>query len=110
VIYGDGEQSRDFVYVENVVRANIEAAESSSAAGEVLNVASGEAMTVNALLEAVNGVLGTKVEAVHAAPRPGDIRHSAADVAKAGRLLGGRPGVPFLAGLRETVESYRQRS
>ena len=109
VVYGDGEQSRDFIFVENVVRANIDAAGSAAAAGEVLNVASGDGMTVNGLLAAVNEVLGTKVEAVHADPRPGDIKHSTADISKARRLMGFTPGVSFLAGLRETVAWYKKR-
>jgi len=110
VVYGDGEQSRDFIFVENVVRANIEAAGSASAAGEVLNVACGDGMTVNGLLKAVNEVLGTKVEAVHADPRPGDIKHSTADVRKARRLMGFTPGVSFMDGLRETAAWFKKGS
>lgn len=109
VVYGDGEQSRDFIFVENVVRANIEAAGSASAAGEVLNVACGDGMTVNGLLAAVNEVLDTKVEAVHVDPRPGDIKHSTADIRKARRLMDFTPGVSFLDGLRETVAWYKKR-
>jgi len=110
VVYGDGEQSRDFIFVENVVRANIEAAGSASAAGEVLNVACGDGMTVNGLLKAVNEVLGTKIEAVHADPRPGDIKHSTADVRKARRLMDFTPSVSFMDGLRETAAWYKKRS
>jgi nucleoside-diphosphate-sugar epimerase len=110
VVYGDGEQSRDFIFVENVVKANIEAAGAPAAAGEALNVACGEGLTVNGLLVAVNEVLGTKVEAVHAAPRPGDIVHSTADVRKAMRVMGFTPGVSFMDGLRETAAWYRKRS
>ncbi|MBE3111161.1 MAG: SDR family oxidoreductase [Acidobacteria bacterium] len=110
VVYGDGEQSRDFIFVENVVRANIEAAGSAAAAGEVLNVAGGNGMTVNGLLAAVNEVLGTKVEAVHADPRPGDIEHSTADVRKARRLMDFTPGISFMDGLRETAAWYKKRS
>lgn len=110
VIYGDGEQSRDFIFVENVVQANIMAAESAAAAGEVVNIACGEGMTVNGLLEAVNEVLGTKVEATHTDPRPGDIEHSTADIRKARRILGFEPRVSFLDGLKETVAWYKRRS
>ncbi len=110
VIYGDGEQSRDFIFVENVVKANIEAAGSAAAAGEVFNVACGDGMTVNGLLVAVNKVLDTKVEAVHADPRPGDIMHSTADVRKARRLMDLMPGVSFMDGLRETAAWYKKRS
>jgi nucleoside-diphosphate-sugar epimerase len=110
VIYGDGKQSRDFTYVENVVEANILAAESAAAGGETLNIACGERLTVKALLASVNEVLGTDVEPVHADPRPGDIKHSTADVAKARRILGFEPRVPFMDGLRATVAWYKERS
>ena len=109
-IYGTGGQSRDFVFVGDVVRANLAAAASAAAAGEAVNVASGLGTTVNGLFEAVNDVLGTKIEAVHAAPRPGDIMHSKADISKAGRLMGYVPEMSFLQGLRETVTWYKQRS
>jgi len=82
-IFGDGEQSRDFIHVEDVVRANIAAAGSAAAAGEALNVACGVGTTVNALLAAVNEVLGAKAEARYAPPRPGDILHSTADIGRA---------------------------
>ena len=109
-IYGDGEQSRDFTYIDNVVQGNILAATSGQGGGEAFNVACGERLTVNALLAAVNGVLGTSVEAVHAEPRPGDIKHSTADFGKARRVLGFEPRVPFLVGLRRTVEWYKNKS
>jgi len=110
VIYGDGEQSRDFTYVDNVVEANIAAAAAEAAGGETLNIACGERLTVNALLAAVNRTLGTDVRPVYAEPRPGDIKHSTADVARARRLLEFEPRVPFLDGLRKTVAWYKQRS
>lgn len=109
-IYGDGEQSRDFIFVGDVVRANLAAAASARAAGEAINVARGLGTTVNGLLDAVNDVLETKIEAVHAAPRPGDILHSKADISKAGRLMGFSPERSFFEGLRETVAWYKQRS
>jgi nucleoside-diphosphate-sugar epimerase len=109
-IFGDGEQSRDFVFVEDVVRANLAAAGSTAAAGEVFNVASGTGTTVNGLLEAVNKVLGTRVEARYSAPRPGDILHSTADISKARRLAGFAPGRSFMDGLRATVDWYKKRS
>jgi len=110
VIYGDGEQSRDFTYVQNVVEANLMAAESDAPGGESINVACGEGMTVNGLLAAVNEVLGTKVKAVYAAARPGDIKHSVADVRKARRLINFQPSVSFMDGLRKTVGWYKGRS
>jgi nucleoside-diphosphate-sugar epimerase len=109
-IYGDGEQSRDFVYVGDVVRANLAAAAAAAAAGEAINVACGVGTTVNGLLEAVNDVLGTKIEAVHKDPRPGDILHSTADITKAGRLMGFAPSLSFLGGLEKSVAWYKQRS
>ncbi|MEN6312354.1 MAG: SDR family oxidoreductase [Acidobacteriota bacterium] len=110
VIYGDGEQSRDFTFVRNVVEANIVAAECGAAGGEAINVACGDSLTVNALFAAVNKILGTDIKASYADPRPGDIRHSTADVAKARRLMGYEPAVPFMDGLRETVSWYKGRS
>lgn len=109
-IYGDGEQSRDFIFVGDVVRANLAAAASAPAAGDVLNVACGLGTTVNGLLDAVNDILGTKIEAVHAAPRAGDILHSKADISKAGRLMGFAPERSFREGLGETISWYKQRS
>ena len=109
-IYGDGGQSRDFIFVGDVVRANLAAAASAAAAGEAINVACGAGTTVNRLLDAVNEVLGTKIAAVHAAPRPGDILHSTADISKAARLMGYAPRVSFLDGLKETITWYKQRS
>jgi nucleoside-diphosphate-sugar epimerase len=109
-IFGDGEQSRDFTYIDNIVQGNILAATSGQGGGEAFNVACGERLTVNALLAAVNGVLGTSVKAVHAEPRPGDIKHSTADFGKARRVLGFEPRVPFLEGLRRTVEWYKKQS
>ncbi|MFO7733327.1 MAG: SDR family oxidoreductase [Candidatus Aminicenantes bacterium] len=109
VIYGDGEQSRDFIYVKNVVEANLLAAGSSGGGGEAVNIACGRRMTVNALLGAVNGALGSGVEADHVAPRPGDIVHSTADIGKARRVIGYEPKIAFMEGLRETVAWYKQR-
>ncbi|MBP1661255.1 MAG: UDP-galacturonate 4-epimerase [Candidatus Aminicenantes bacterium] len=108
-IYGDGEQSRDFIYVGDVVRANLAAAASPAAAGEAINVACGVGTTVNGLLAAVNGVLGTAIAAVHKDPRPGDILHSTADITKARRLMRYEPGLTFLEGLEKTVDWYKRR-
>lgn len=110
VIYGDGRQSRDFIYVKSVVEANILAATSEAGGGEAVNIACGRRMTVNALLRAVNEALGANVEAVHAGPRPGDILHSTADVRKARRLFGYEPRISFMEGLKETVAWHQQRS
>jgi nucleoside-diphosphate-sugar epimerase len=107
VIYGDGEQSRDFTYVANVVEANITAAECGAGAGEVFNVACGESLTVNGLLAAVNRVLGADVRPRYEDPRPGDVRHSLADIARAREVLAYAPRVTFEEGLRRTAAWYR---
>ena len=109
VIYGDGEQSRDFIYVKNVVQANLAAAASTAGAGEVFNVAGGEGMTVRGLLDAVNRVLGSRIEAVAAGQRQGDIKHSVADIGKARRVLGFEPAVSFTDGLEATIAWYCDR-
>jgi len=109
VIYGDGEQSRDFTFVANIVAANIAAAESGAAGGEMFNIARGDRITVNALLAAVNDILGESIEPVHEPPRPGDILHSFADVEKARRGLGYEAATPFMDGLRATVRWYREK-
>jgi UDP-glucose 4-epimerase len=109
VIYGDGEQSRDFTYVSNVVDANVEAATNASGAGEVINIACGCTFTVNELLRTLRDLTGASVEPRHVEPRPGDIRHSYADVEKAERVLGFTPRVSFEAGLERTVAWFEER-
>ena len=106
VIYGDGEQSRDFTYIDNAVDANLRAAE-SDCSGEVFNVACGERTTVNGLVDHLNDILGTDIQPVHDDPRPGDVRHSEADISKARNLLGYEPLVRVRQGLEKTVEYYR---
>jgi len=96
VVFGNGEQSRDFTYVQNVVDANLLACSAGpDAAGEVINVACGERITLNELAGAIQDALGKQVGVDYAAPRPGDIKHSLADIAKARRLLGYNPEVSF---------------
>lgn len=104
VIYGDGEQSRDFTYIENAVEANVAAAE-SDCTGEALNVGCGDNTTVNALVDHLNDVLGTDIEPIYDDPRPGDVRHSHADISKARELIGYEPTVGFREGLERTVET-----
>lgn len=105
VIYGDGEQSRDFTYIANVVQANLDAA-MSDCSGEVLNVACGERATVNELVEELNSILGTMFEPKYGDPRPGDVRHSLADISKAQELVGYESSVSFEDGLERTVEWF----
>jgi len=108
-IFDDGEQSRDFTYVGNVVEANLLACEAPAAAGRAFNVACAERITVNVLAGRINAFLGTSVEPVYADPRPGDIRHSFADISAAEKVLGYRPQVDFEAGLARTVAWYKER-
>jgi nucleoside-diphosphate-sugar epimerase len=105
VIFGDGEQSRDFTYIDNAVQANVLAAE-GDVTGEAFNVGTGGRVTVNGLVEALNDELGTDLEPIHDDPRPGDVRHSHADIGKAEALLGYEPEVDFEEGLARTVEYY----
>jgi len=106
VIYGDGEQSRDFTYIENAVQANILAAE-GDVTGEAFNVGTGGRVTVNGLVETLNGLLGTDLDPIHDDPRPGDVRHSHADISKAEDLLGYEPAVGFEEGLERTVAALK---
>ncbi len=111
LIFGDGEQSRDFTYVSNVVGANLRAAHApAEAAGGVYNIACGERTTVNTLAAEINRLAGTSVVAVHADPRPGDIRHSFADISRAREVMGFDPQVSFKDGLKRTVAWRRERS
>src|SRR5690606_5472083 len=103
VVFGDGEQSRDFTFVENAVWANLKAAD-SDAGGIVLNVACGERYSLNTLVEMLNEILGTSFDPIYEDPRPGDIRHSLADIGRAEGMIGYRVEVNFREGLRRTVE------
>ncbi|NLX96382.1 MAG: SDR family oxidoreductase [Rhodopirellula sp.] len=107
VIYGDGQQSRDFTYVANVVHANLLAADATNVAGRVLNVANGRSITLLEMLDALNRLLGTDVEPIHAPARPGDIRESMADITLARQLLGYESQVGFEEGLRRSIDYYR---
>jgi UDP-glucose 4-epimerase len=110
VIYGDGEQSRDFTYVENVVQANLLAADAPQAAGQVYNIACGRQVSLNQLLDELKGIIGADQSAAFAAPRPGEVRHSRADIARARDQLGYEPTVDLSTGLRLTVESLLEES
>jgi UDP-glucose 4-epimerase len=104
-IDGDGDQSRDFTYITNVVDANLAAAQAAGVAGQVLNVATGTSATVNELADAIGRILGRPVERRHREPRPGDVRASWADIGEARRRLGWEPTVDLEEGLRLTVEA-----
>jgi len=107
IIYGDGEQSRDFCYIENVVDANLRAAETPEARGEVVNIACGERTTLNQIVADLNRLLGTSVRPIYEPPRPGDVRHSLADITEARQLLGYEPRVLFAEGLRRSLDWYK---
>ena len=108
-IYGDGTQSRDFTYIDNVVHGNLLALRAPRAAGQVMNLATGGRFSLLDLVDAINELLGTQIAPQHAAPRSGDIKHSRADIARARDLLGFEPVVTFLDGLARTIEWYRTR-
>jgi len=109
-IHGDGLQSRDFTYIDNVVQANLRAAETPGVGGEVFNVACGQRYTLLDLVAALNTILGTDVQPTFGPPRPGDVMHSLADVGKARQLLGYEPSTTFEEGLERTVVWGRARA
>ena len=105
-IYGDGEQSRDFTYIDNVVAANISASTAPNAAGEVINIACGARVTVNELARRIGELLGKEANPQYLPARVGDVKHSLAVISKARRLLNYADTVDFDAGLRRTVEWF----
>ena len=107
-IYGDGEQSRDFTFVENVVEASILACGKENIAGEIFNIGGGKRTTVNRLAKLISRLLNKKAEPTHTDSRPGDVRHSLADIGKAQRLLNYQPKVDLEEGLRRTLRWYKQ--
>jgi nucleoside-diphosphate-sugar epimerase len=107
-IYGDGEQTRDFIFVGDAVEANLLAADAKAASGQVVNIASGRRTSLNQLWEEICDLVGVTLEARYAARRPGDVRDSLASVERAGELLGYEPSVDLREGLRQTIESFRK--
>ncbi len=108
-VHGDGEQTRDFCFIENVVSANLLAAKATTR-GEVVNVACGERVSLNQLCRQINALLGTNIEPVHGEPRPGDVKHSLADIGAARRVIGYEPLFKLDAGLAKTVAWYREHA
>jgi nucleoside-diphosphate-sugar epimerase len=106
-IYGDGEQTRDFTYVANVVDGVLRACQAPGAAGETINVATGGRISLNQLFAELRALTAASVDPIYADPRPGDVKHSQADISKARRLLGYEPHVSFGEGLKKTLEWYR---
>ncbi|MGH9476769.1 MAG: SDR family oxidoreductase [Terriglobales bacterium] len=109
-VHGDGEQSRDFTYIDNVVAANLLAAEvpAERVAGQMMNVATGTRITLNQVLELLRATLHYQGTIHYGPPRAGDVTHSLADISRAERLLGYHPQVSFAEGLTRTVDWYRQ--
>jgi UDP-glucose 4-epimerase len=108
VIYGDGEQTRDFTYVDNVVRANLMALDAPGVAGEIFNFADGQGHSLKDLLRNLESILQTRIAPVHEPARPGDIRYSVAGVEKCRKLLGYAGHVSFEEGLRQTAAFFAQ--
>ena len=110
IIFGDGEQTRDFINVKDVVEANMLALSKGEAVGEVLNISTGEATTINKLTETIQKIMGkTSLKPVHAEPRPGDIKHSYGDITNARKDLEYEPKVQLERGLSELVKSYSKQ-
>jgi nucleoside-diphosphate-sugar epimerase len=105
-VHGDGEQSRDFTYIDNVVQANALAGRAAGAGGEVFNVGCGDRISLLGIVERLEKLLGRPLERRHTEPRAGDVRHTLADIGHAGRRLGYDPVVKFDEGLRRTLEYF----
>lgn len=110
IIYGDGEQTRDFTFVGNIVNANLHALEHPSAPGKIFNIAMGAMNSLNYLVATLQELIGVDIAPRYAEPRPGDIRHSFADVSRAANILQFAPHISLVDGLRTTVQWYRARS
>lgn len=109
VVFGDGEQSRDFTFIEDVVQANLFSLQAASAGGEVFNIAGGKRVTLNNLLSNLMNIVGCDVDVVYSEPRPGDVKHSMAGIEKASSMLGYFPKKSLEEGLRLTVEWYARK-
>jgi UDP-glucose 4-epimerase len=109
-IFGDGKQSRDFTYIENIVHGNLLAADAPNAVGHTINVACGKSFDLLQLVDGINKALGTKTTPIFEPARAGDVRDSLADITLARRLLNYEPIVGFEEGLKRTVDYYRSAS
>jgi UDP-glucose 4-epimerase len=108
VIFGDGEQSRDFTYIENVVQANLLALSAEHLHGEAINVACGERISLNHLLNVLKEILGSKLSPIYEEPRKGDVKHSLADIRKGKEIINYEPIVGIEIGLKKTVEFFQK--
>jgi len=110
IIFGDGEQSRDFTYIENVVQANLLAMSAEHLHGEVINIACGQRISLNQLLKVLKEILGSKQSPIYQEPRKGDVKHSLADIRKAKQIIHYEPEVGIEIGLNKTVEYFQRQS
>ncbi len=108
IIFGDGEQSRDFTYIDNVVRANLLAMSALHLNGEAINIACGKRTSLNQLISFLKEIVGSKVSPIYEEPRKGDVKHSLAEIRKGKQLLNYGPKVDIEAGLKKTVEYFRK--
>ncbi len=108
-IYGDGEQTRDFTYVDNIVKANLLAAKAKNAAGEVMNFACGVSNTLNELLQLLQKIMDVDIKPIYTDAMPGDVKHSSADITKSQKLLDYTAHVSLEEGLRQTVDFFRPK-
>jgi UDP-glucose 4-epimerase len=109
IIFGDGEQSRDFTYIENVVQANLLAMSAKDLHGEAINIAYGKRISLNQLLNLLKEILGSKLSPIHEEPRQGDVRHSLADIRKGKEIINYEPTVGIEIGLKKTVEFFQRQ-
>ncbi len=107
LVYGDGEQTRDFTHVDNVVHANMLAAQADGLCGQVVNIACGERISINAIIQQINELLGKDIKPEYADTRAGDVKHSLADIALAREVLGFAPLLMFEEGLRQAIDWYK---
>ncbi len=110
LVFGDGEQSRDFTFVANVIDANWKAATCPGVAGEAFNIGCGGQTTLNQLIEKMNGILGSRIKPKYGEARKGDVRHSVADISKAAKLMGYTPAISLEDGLSRVLDWYRNLS
>jgi UDP-glucose 4-epimerase len=109
IIFGDGQQSRDFIYISNVVEANLRAAVMPAAVGRVINVGAGSSITLNHFIAQLSRVIGHEIHPIYAAPRLGDVRESVADISRLRASLDYRPTVSFREGIERMVEAFAGR-
>ena len=107
IIFGDGEQSRDFTYIENVVQANLLALSAEPLHGEAMNIACGKRTSLNQLLDVLKGILGVTLSPIYQEPRAGDVKHSLANINRAKEILNYEPTVGIEVGLEKTVEYFK---